>query len=39
MREVINAYKVLVRKPGGKILFEILRYTWEVNIKIYIKKR
>jgi hypothetical protein len=32
-----NAYKILVGKPGGKILLETLRCRWEDTIKIDLK--
>jgi len=33
-----NAYKVLVRKPGGKRPLEISRRRWEDNIIIYLRE-
>jgi hypothetical protein len=34
MREMRNAYKILVGKPEGKIL----RRKWEYNIKMYLRE-
>jgi hypothetical protein len=35
--EIRNAYRMLVRKPEGKIPLRRPRYRWEDNIKIDLK--
>jgi hypothetical protein len=38
MGEMINAYKILVIKPEGKILLSKPRHRWEDNIRIDLKE-
>jgi hypothetical protein len=39
MREMRNAYKMFVEKPGGTRLHGRPGYGWEDNIKMYLKER
>jgi hypothetical protein len=39
MREVKNAYIILVEKPEGKTLLRLPRHRWKNNIKTDLKER
>jgi hypothetical protein len=39
MREMRNAYKILVRKPEGKRPFRRPRHKWEDNIRMDLRER
>jgi hypothetical protein len=38
MREMTNAYKILIGKPGEKRPFGSLRHRWEDIIKLYLRR-